>query len=150
MRQISIKEGAKLEGNFYEKDQIVGLRRFITAAQHRINPETKKPYTYNDVVKAWDDAYGLKWEMECEIEICRKLKQKRKRNHILTKCPVFSTRSKSSGFVIVSNLSLAERLKLAMSSMDTHDIKLCYTAFLQTAMEVYGLTMDSFGKEVAQ
>lgn len=142
MRSIAIKEGAIPKENFYEANQIIGLRRFITAAKHRINPETQKPYTYDEVVEAWDDAYGLKYEMECEIELCRKLKQKRQRKHVLTKQAVFKT-GKSSGFIIVSNLSLAERLKLAMYSMDQHDIKLCYPAFLKTAMSVYG-------KEVAK
>ena len=129
MRQISIKKGAQLEGNFYRPDQIVGLRRFVYAAKNRINPETKKPYTYNDLLEAWDDAYGLK----CE----------RKRVHMMVIPAVFSTRGK--GYHCC--LSLAERLKLATCEMDSHDIKLCYPAFLKTAMEVYGI---SFGKEVAQ
>ncbi len=133
MRSIAIKEGATLNGNFYEKDQIVGLSRFIKAAKHRINPETKKPYTYDEVVEAWDDAYGLK----CE----------RKRVHMMVIPAVFSTRG-NRGYHCC--LTLAERLKLATSAMDPHDIKLCYPAFLETAMEVYGLTMDSFGKEAAK
>lgn len=116
-----------MEGNFYEKDQIVGLSRFIKAAKYR-------GYDYDEVLEAWNDAY----EMKCF----------RKRVHFLSQPAIFSTSGHKRYRRLEDSMSLAERLKLATSSMDPHDIKLCYPAFLQTAMEVYGLTMDSFGKEV--
>lgn len=125
MRQISIKKGAQLEGNFYRPDQISGLSRFIKAAKYR-------GYSYDEVLGAWDKSYGLK----CE----------RKRTHLCLHRAVFST-SGRAGYTCVEKMTLAQRLKLATSLMSPHDIKLCYCAFIETAMEVYGI---SFGKEVAQ
>ncbi len=129
MRSIAIKQGATLNGNFYRPEQISGLSRFIKAAKYR-------GYSYDEVLEAWDESYGLK----CE----------RKRTHLKVRKAVFSTSGKSRYACVEGNMTLAQRLKLATSSMSPHDIKLCYLAFIETAMEVYGLTMDSFGKEVAQ
>lgn len=125
MRQIKIKKAAQLEGNFYRPDQIVGLSRFIKAAKYR-------GYDYDEVLEAWNDSYGLK----CE----------RKRTHLRLHRAVFSTSGRAA-YTCVDKMTLAQRFKLATSSMDPHDIKLCYCAFLETAMEVYNMTVR---KEVAR
>ena len=115
-----------MEGNFYRPEQISGLSRFIKAAKYR-------GYSYDEVLEAWDGAYDLK----CAL----------KRVHMKIRRTVFSTSEHRSYTCVENELTLAQRLKLATSAMDPHDIKLCYPAFLETAMDVYGLTMDSFGKE---
>lgn len=124
MRQISIKKGSQLEGDFYSPDQIVGLRRFIKAAKY-------SGYEYHEVLEAWDESYNLK----CE----------RKRIHIRLRRAIYSSSGRAA-YTCVSKITLAQRFKLATSAMDPHDIKLCYPAFLQTTMEVYGLTMDTSEK----
>lgn len=132
VRPISVKKGEQIrEGlNYYEPDQISGLKRFfygVVKQTEFANGNSKRRYNNDDVMAAWDIVYGVK----CE----------EKKLHFRKRKAVYTSSGKESYAII--GQEIAVRLISATADMDSSDFKLLYAAYLEVANQF-------FGKEVAQ